>query len=181
MRAALASIGGGPEVQAILDDAPRRVLEGYREFFSGVGQDAVAMLRGAVLDATETSDLVIVKDLAFRSICEHHLLPFGGTATVAYVPDGRIVGLSALPRAIDVLAARPQIQERLGEQIADAILQGVAPGGVLVLLEAVHGCLGDRGVRQSGATVVSLAARGVLRESGERAVVLMLAGRGSRS
>lgn len=116
----------------------------------------------------------MVRDIELRSICEHHLLPFRGRAHVAYRPGERVVGLSALPRVVASLAARPQVQERLGEQIAQTIDDALAPHGVLVVLEARHGCVADRGVRQTEATAVTVAARGVLSDATEQAAIFAL-------
>src|SRR5690606_16750545 len=121
-------------------------------------------------------ELVIVRDIALRSMCEHHLLPFRGRAHIAYRPRERIVGLSALPRVVSTLAARPQVQERLGEQIADALVTGLARRGVLVVLEASHGCVSDRGVQQADVTAVTIAARGELADPITRSEVIALVG-----
>lgn len=179
VRELLIAIGENPE-SAELANTPNRVAEAYTEFFSGVGVDPVALLADAVPVGADTGELVLVRDIALRSMCEHHLLPFRGRAHVAYRPGEKVVGLGALPRVVETLASRPQMQERLGEQIADAMVAGLAPEGVLVVLEASHGCVADRGVKQVEATAVTIAARGSLAQPGMRAEVLALIGASSR-
>ena len=125
-----------------------------------------------------TGELVLLRDIAFRSICEHHLLPFIGTAHVAYLPNERVVGLSRLPAVVETLAARPQVQERLTEQIADALQTGLEPRGVLVVLDAVHGCVAARGPRQTTSSTVTMASRGELGEPVARAEIMALIGAG---
>ena len=107
-------------------------------------------------------ELVLLRDIEFRSICEHHLLPFTGVAHLAYIPHERVVGLGRLPRVVDTLAARPQLQEHLTEQIADALQDGLDPLGVLVVLDATHACVTTRGTRQSHSSTVTMASRGSL-------------------
>ena len=179
VRELLIAIGENPD-SAELASTPNRVAEAYTEFFSGVGVDPVALLADAVPVGDDTGELVLVRDITLRSMCEHHLLPFRGRAHVAYRPGEKVVGLGALPRVVETLAARPQMQERLGEQIADAMVEGLAPEGVLVVLEASHGCVADRGVKQVEATAVTIAARGSLAQPGMRAEVLALIGTSSR-
>jgi GTP cyclohydrolase I len=163
-----------------LETTPRRVAEAYAEFFSGVGEDAAQHLDDTfpVTDGEGTSLVqpVLVRGIAFRSICEHHLLPFLGTAHEAYVPRNRDVGLGRIPRVIETLAARPQVQERLAEQIADTLDEGLTPHGVLVVLEAAHACVSTRGARQTASTVVTIASRGVLVEPAARAELMGLIG-----
>ncbi|MBL3686043.1 GTP cyclohydrolase I [Leucobacter zeae] len=175
VRELLHAIGSDPD-SAELASTPSRVADAYAEFFSGVGQDPVALLADAVPVGDDTGELVVVRDIALRSVCEHHLLPFRGRAHVAYRPGRRVVGLSAVPRVVDVLAARPQVQERLGEQIADALVAGLDPRGVLVVLEASHGCVADRGVRQASALALTVASRGALSDPAEQAAVFALLG-----
>lgn len=175
VRELLSAIGSDPDSPE-LGSTPFRVAEAYGEFFSGVGQDAGRLLSDAVPVGADTGELVLVRDIALRSMCEHHLLPFRGRAHVAYRPDARVVGLSAIPRVVEALAARPQVQERLGEQIAQTIEDGLAPRGVLVVLEASHGCVADRGVRQTEALAVTVASRGALSEPSEQAGVFALLG-----
>lgn len=179
VRELLSAIGENPD-SAELSGTPARVADAYAEFFSGVGVDAVGLLAEAVPVGVDTGELVLVRDIALRSVCEHHLLPFRGRAHVAYRPGAKVVGLGALPRVVETLAARPQLQERLGEQIADAVVEGIDPEGVLVVLEASHGCVADRGVKQAEATAVTIASRGSLSQPLLRAEVLALIGSSER-
>ncbi|MFT4232461.1 MAG: GTP cyclohydrolase I FolE [Leucobacter sp.] len=175
VRELLSAIGADPDSPE-LESTPARVAEAYAEFFSGMGQDASALLADAIPVGDDTGELVLVRDIVLRSVCEHHLLPFRGRAHVAYRPGDRVVGLSAIPRVVEVLAARPQVQERLGEQIAQALEDELAPRGVLVVLEAGHGCVADRGVRQREALVITVASRGALSDPVEQAAVFGLLG-----
>ena len=159
---------------------PERVADAYAEFFAGVGEDAAAPLARTISisrgPAPETlpSGAVMLRDIQFRSVCEHHLLLFRGAAHIAYLPGEQIVGLGALPKVVDILAARPQVQERLGEQIADTISESLDTRGVLVVLEATHGCVTMRGERQREASTVTIAARGELAEPAARAELIAL-------
>jgi GTP cyclohydrolase IA len=158
-----------------LVDTPRRVAEAYNEFFAGLDSDPVDHLLETV--PTEgTGELVLLRDIEFRSICEHHLLPFRGVAHVAYIPGDRIVGLGRLPRVVETLASRPQVQERLGEEIADALAEGLDPRGVLVVLDAVHGCVWARGTRQVHSSTVTVASRGLLSDPVHRTEAMALIG-----
>ena len=162
-----------------LADTPRRVAEAYAEFFAGLELDPLEPLRDATeIDAREgeLGELVLLRDVAFRSICEHHLLPFTGVAHLAYVPASRIVGLGRLPSVLEILSARPQLQERLGEQVASALDEGLAPRGVLVVLDARHDCVASRGPRQADSTTVTIASRGTLSDPAVQAGVLALIG-----
>jgi GTP cyclohydrolase I len=160
-----------------LASTPHRVAEAYTEFFAGLGKDPLDHLAESVeLDEGQLGELVLLRDIEFRSICEHHLLPFIGTAHVAYVPRRRVVGLGRIPRVVETLASRPQLQERLTEEIADAFVAGLDPVGVLVVIDAVHGCVSSRGVRQAKSSTVTLASRGSLSDPVERAGVLALIG-----
>ena len=161
-----------------LESTPRRVADAYAEFFSGLTVDAADLVAEATVPAEshQLGEVVIVRDISFRSVCEHHLLPFVGVAHVAYVPGETIVGLGALPRVVDAVASRPQLQERLGEEIAEAVQAGARPDGVLVVLDAAHGCVTTRGARQTRSTTVTLASRGVLSEPSARAEAVALIG-----
>lgn len=184
VRELLAAIGEDPDRPG-LRQTPERVADLYAEFFAGVGEDAAAPLAHTISIArgpapeTLPSGAVILRDVRFRSVCEHHLLPFAGRAHLAYLPGEAVVGLGALPRVVDVLAARPQVQERLGEQIADTIEQALDARGVLVVLDAVHECVTMRGGRQPDASTVTIAARGVLAEPAARAELIALITGGS--
>ena len=151
------------------------MAEAYAEFFAGIGEDPLDHLSDATeIDAGtgELGELVLLRDVDFRSTCEHHLLPFTGVAHLAYAPGTRIVGLGRLPRVVETLSSRPQLQERLGEQIADALEAGLSPRGVLVVLDARHGCVTARGTRQVDSTTVTVASRGTLSEPVAQAAVL---------
>jgi len=170
----LAAIGEDPARPGLVA-TPRRVAEAYAEFFAGIDEDPLEHLSDATdlgADKGELGELVLLRDVDFRSVCEHHLLPFTGVAHLAYAPGERIVGLGRLPRVVETLSSRPQLQERLGEQIADVIEAGLAPRGVLVVLDARHGCVTARGTRQVSSTTVTVASRGTLSEATAQAAVL---------
>lgn len=176
----LAAIGEDPD-RAGLKTTPERVAVAYTEFFSGVGVDPGTHLADTVdLGKEDLGELVLLRDIEFRSMCEHHLLPFLGVAHVAYVPRSRVVGLGKLPRVVDTLASRPQLQERLTEEIADVLQSGLDAKGVLVVLDAVHGCVAARGVRQAGSSTITMATRGVLADPVERAEIIALIGGADR-
>jgi GTP cyclohydrolase I len=162
VRLILEGIGEDPGRDG-LKETPRRVAEMYREVFSGLHQDPDAVV-DAVFDVGH-DEIIMVRDIDLESLCEHHLLPFAGKAHVAYIPgkDGRITGLSKLARLVDVLAKRPQVQERLTTQIADVLERTLKPRGVFVVLEAEHLCMSMRGVKKPGSVTVTSAVRGVFR------------------
>lgn len=170
----LSAIGEDPARPGLVD-TPRRVAESYSEFFEGLGVNPVDHLRETV-PTDGTGELVLLRDIEFRSICEHHLLPFVGVAHVGYLPGDRVVGLGRIPRVVETIASRPQLQERLGEEIADALQAGLDPRGVLVVLDAVHGCVTARGTRQSRSSTVTMAARGALDDPAGRAEAIALIG-----
>ena len=145
-----------------LTDTPRRIADMYLELFSGVDQDPEELLK--VQFNEEHDELVILKEIPFYSMCEHHFLPFHVQAHAGYLPDGAIVGLSKLARAVEVFAKRPQVQERLTGQIADSIENALSARGVGVVIEAEHLCMTARGVRKPGARMVTSALRGRLRD-----------------
>lgn len=182
VRELLEAIGEDPDRPG-LKQTPERVADAYAEFFAGVGADASAPLahtisvtRGPAPD-TLPSGAVMLRDILFRSVCEHHLLPFRGHAHIAYLPGERVVGLGALPKVVEILSSRPQVQERLGEQIADAIAASLDTRGVLVVLDATHECVTMRGGKQTDASTVTIAARGELAEPAARAeLIALLAG-----
>jgi GTP cyclohydrolase IA len=149
--------------RAGLKETPRRVSQMYGEIFAGMHQDPEA-----VIDVTFDEghdEMIMVRDIWMASICEHHLIPFVGKAHVAYIPnkDGRITGLSKVARLVDVLARRPQVQERLTTQIADVLERALSPRGVFVVIEAEHLCMSMRGVRKPGSITVTSAVRGVFK------------------
>jgi len=181
VRELLEAVGEDPDRPG-LRATPGRVADAYAEFFAGLGQDAAAPLAHTISvthgPAPETlpTGAVMLRDIRFRSMCEHHLLPFRGHAHIAYLPGEQVVGLGALPKVVDVLASRPQVQERLGEQIADAIHSSLDTRGVLVVLDAVHECVTMRGGQQADASTVTIAARGDLSEPVARAELIALMG-----
>ncbi len=183
IREVLLGIGEDPD-RPELAETPERVAGAYAEFFAGVGSDASAHLEqsfpvppppvSTLTGQASANEPVLVRGIAFRSVCEHHLLPFTGTAHVAYVPSDRIAGLGRIAQVIDTLATRPQLQERLTEQIADTIDVALAPIGVLVVLDARHDCIGTRGSRQVGTSVVTIASRGTLASPDARTELMAL-------
>lgn len=173
----LAAIGEDPR-RAGLSDTPRRVAEAHLEYFSGLGDDPLTHLADTLPADEATGDLVLVRDIEFRSTCEHHLVPFVGVAHIAYAPRDVIVGLGRLPLVVDTLASRPQLQERLTEEIADALQTGLDPRGVFVLIDATQFCVSARGTRQSRSTTVTMAARGVFADPAGRAEIMAIIGRG---
>jgi GTP cyclohydrolase IA len=173
VREILLAIGEDPERDGLVD-TPARVARSYAELFAGLWQQPQDVL-------TTTFDLghdemVLVKDIEVFSCCEHHLVPFHGVAHVGYIPskDGRITGLSKLARLVDVYARRPQVQERLTTQIADALGDLLSPRGVIVVVECEHLCMSMRGVRKPGSRTVTSAVRGMLRNSATRAEAMSL-------
>jgi GTP cyclohydrolase IA len=181
----LLAIGEDP-ARPGLERTPQRVAEAYADFFGGLSVDPMTHLADTVpLGSTEagvpaTSDAVVLRDIAFRSVCEHHLLPFVGTAHVAYLPAERVVGLGRIPAVIETLAARPQLQERLTEEIADTLQAGLDPKGVLVVLDAQHRCVTTRGSRQERSSTITIASRGALAEPAARAEIIALIGAAER-
>ena len=167
----LSAIGEDPtrdELQA----TPQKVAEAYAEFFKGVGVDESSVLADTF--AAEHNDAVILKDIDFVSMCEHHLLPFTGRVHIAYLPSDRVIGLGRLPKLVEIIAARPQLQENLTAQIADALEKGLDTKGAVVVIEARHHCVVSRGARQPEANTVTLAARGCYAEPAARAEVMTL-------
>jgi GTP cyclohydrolase I len=162
VRLILEGIGEDPGREG-LKETPRRVAEMYQEVFAGLHEDPDAVV-DAVFDVGH-DEMIMVRDISFAAFCEHHLVPFTGKAHVAYVPneDGRITGLSKLARLVDVLARRPQVQEKLTTQIADVLERTLKPRGVFVVLEAEHLCMSMRGVKKPGSQTVTSAVRGVFR------------------
>jgi GTP cyclohydrolase I len=146
-----------------LRDTPRRVADMYREIFAGVGRKAEPLV--TVVEGAGHDEMIMVRDIPLYSSCEHHLLPFIGKAHVAYIPnkDGRITGLSKIARVVDLLSKRPQVQERLTTQIADALDHALSPRGVFVVIEAEHLCMTMRGIKKPGSETVTSAVRGLFR------------------
>lgn len=180
MRELLAGIGEDPDRPG-LERTPQRVADAYTEFFRGLDQDATQIARDGTVPAGdgERGDLVIVRDILFRSVCEHHLLPFLGTAHLAYAPGERLIGLGTLARVVEALASRPQLQERLGEQVVQAVQDGLEARGVLVVLDAQHQCVTTRGSGRRASTTVTVAASGILADAAGRAEAIALIGGGA--
>jgi GTP cyclohydrolase IA len=165
VRTILEAIGEDPDREGLLR-TPRRVADMYEELFEGLQAEDPADELDAVFEANH-DEMIMVKDIPLGSMCEHHLIPFIGQAHVAYIPNesGQITGLSKLVRLVDVLSKRPQVQERLTTQIADAIESALAPRGVLVVIEAEHLCMSMRGVRKPGSKTVTSSVRGLFRRN----------------
>lgn len=158
----IAAIGEDPAREGLLN-TPKRVAEMYTELFAGLEMDPREELKaGYELGHRE---MVVLKDIPFYSMCEHHLLPFFGTVHIGYIPDasGRVVGISKLARVVEIFARRPQIQERMTTQIADAIMDGLQPQGVAVVAQAEHLCMVMRGVKKPGTNIITSAIRGIFR------------------
>ena len=174
VRLILAGIGEDPQRPGLID-TPRRVAEMYEDIFSGLTEDASQIL--VPMTSDHHREMVLIKDIDFYSVCEHHLLPFIGTAHVAYIPSkaGRIAGLSGLARLVRTVAARPQLQERITTEVADMMMSSLEPLGALVFIEAEHLCMTMRGVRTPHAKTVTSAVRGIMQSHGPtRAEVLSL-------
>ena len=163
VRKILVEIGEDPD-RAGLADTPQRVHRMYAELTAGYGMDPRDVLNDAVFEV-DYSEMVVVKDISFHSLCEHHLLPFAGTAAVAYIPAGRVIGLSKIPRVVDMYARRLQLQERLTQQVADFLMEQLEPQGVGVVVEATHLCASMRGVRKPGMIMTTSAVLGLFRSS----------------
>lgn len=161
IRELLFAIGENPDREG-LEDTPKRVARMWKEVLAGEATEPESHLRRTF--AEKHDDVVMVRQIEFASMCEHHMLPFLGQAHVAYIPSGRVVGLSKVARTVEVFARRLQLQERLTDQVADAFVKYLAPRGVLVLVESKHMCMQMRGVQKRGSSMVTIAARGVLRE-----------------
>ncbi|MCL6617150.1 MULTISPECIES: GTP cyclohydrolase I FolE [Anoxybacillus] len=160
VRLILEAIGEDPNREGLLD-TPKRVAKMYAEVFSGLNEDPKIHLQTVFSEDHE--ELVLVKDIPFYSMCEHHLVPFFGVAHVAYIPrGGKVTGLSKLARAVETVARRPQLQERITATVADAIMETLEPHGVMVVVEAEHMCMTMRGVKKPGAKTVTTAVRGTL-------------------
>lgn len=161
VRLILEGIGENPEREGLLE-TPDRIARMYEEIFSGLGMDAKEPLSKTF--EVKNNEMVIEKDITFYSTCEHHFMPFYGKAHVAYIPNGKVVGLSKLARTVEVFAKRPQIQEQLTGQVADALMEQLSPKGVIVMMEAEHMCMTMRGVKKPGSKTVTFAMRGAFLE-----------------
>ncbi len=178
VREILIAVGEDPTREG-LRDTPDRVARMYAEIFSGLHTDPAVHLEKTFTQKHD--EMVLVKDIEFSSCCEHHLLPFLGKAHIAYLPNGRVVGLSKLARVVEAVAKRPQVQERMTEEIADLIMTHLKPRGVGVIVEASHTCMTIRGVRKPGAMTITSSMRGgFLKDSATRAELMALVFGGQR-
>ena len=164
VRELLRALGEDPNREGLVE-TPRRVAAAYAEMLGGREIDAEALLRVGFDEGHD--EMVILRDIPFFSICEHHLIPFRGAAHVAYVPRGRVVGISKLARLVDAVARRPQLQERLTAQIADIMMQALEPDGVAVAVQAEHLCMTMRGIKKPGSRMVTSAMRGTFQTQNE--------------
>ena len=172
VREILTAVGEEPDREGLLE-TPARVARMYAEMFGGLRQDPKQHLRKAFTEKYD--EIVLVRDIAFNSMCEHHLLPFMGQAHIGYLPDGKVLGLSKLARVVEVVSHRPQVQERMTEEIADLLEKDLGAKGVAVVVEATHTCMTIRGVRKPGSLCVTSAMKGLFRSNvSSRAEVLSL-------
>jgi GTP cyclohydrolase I len=170
VREILAAVGEDPDREG-LRDTPARVARMYAEMFSGLHEDPRGHLRKCFNEKCD--EVVLVRDISFNSMCEHHMLPFTGKAHIGYLPDGRLVGLSKLARVVESVARRPQVQERMTETIADLLVEELHARGVAVVIEAVHTCMSVRGVRKPDAVCVTSAMRGRFRSNASSRAEIM--------
>ena len=166
----LEGMGEDPSREGLID-TPRRVAGMYNEVLAGMEQNAEEHL--ARQFNVEGSDIVIEKDITFYSLCEHHLMPFFGKVHIAYIPEGKVVGLSKLARTVEVFARRLQLQEQLTRQIADAIEENLSPKGVMVVVEAEHTCMTMRGVKKPGSQTVTTVTRGEFKKNAELQTIVL--------
>lgn len=162
VRLILEGIGEDPNREGLLG-TPDRIARMYEEIFAGLGQDAKEPLSKTF--TAVNNEMIIEKDIVFYSTCEHHFMPFYGKAHVAYIPNGKVVGLSKLARTVEVYAKRPQLQEQLTAQIADALMEYLKPLGAMVMIEAEHTCMTMRGVKKPGSKTVTFVCRGAFEEN----------------
>ena len=162
VREILLAVGENPDREG-LRETPARVARMYAELFGGLHEDPRVHLRKFFTEKYD--EVVLVRDISFNSMCEHHMLPFMGKAHIGYLPDGRVVGLSKLARVVESVARRPQVQERMTEEIANLLEQELHAKGVAVVIEAVHTCMAIRGIRKPGAVCVTSAMKGAFRKS----------------
>ncbi|MBZ0191620.1 MAG: GTP cyclohydrolase I FolE [Candidatus Kuenenia stuttgartiensis] len=173
IRLFIEGIGEDPNREG-LQETPERVAEMCEEIFAGIGQDSHSVIK--VLKSEKYDEIVLLKDIPFYSMCEHHLLPFSGVAHVAYIPQGnRVTGISKLARVVNIEARRPQVQERLTTDIAESIMKALKPKGVLTIIEAEHLCMTMRGIKKPGTKVLTSVVRGIFRDNpATRAEVMAL-------
>ena len=179
VRLILEGVGEDPDREG-LRETPARVARMYEEVFAGLAQDPAVHFEKTFDE--HCNEMVLVRDISFYSMCEHHLVPFFGKAHIGYIPaaDGRVCGLSKLARLVEVFAKRPQVQERLTAQIADAIDEVLDPQGVIVVIEAEHMCMSMRGISKPGSSTVTSALRGIMSDGATRAEMMALVLSGSR-
>jgi GTP cyclohydrolase I len=178
VREILLAVGEDPDREGLLE-TPARVARMYAELFSGLHDDPRVHMQKAFTEKYD--EIVLVRDISFNSICEHHLLPFMGKAHIGYMPEGRVVGLSKLARVVEVVSRRPQVQERMTETIADLIIDELGARGAAVVVEASHTCMTIRGVRKPGSLCVTSAMKGIFRSnlsSRSEVMALIYGGRG---
>ena len=172
VREILVAVGENPDREG-LRGTPRRVARMYGELFNGLDVDPSEYLNTAFTEVYD--ELVVLKDIAFNSVCEHHLMPFEGHAHIAYLPDGQVAGISKLARVVDAFAHRPQVQERLTSQIADLLMSKLKAKGVAVVIQATHTCMTCRGVKKAGSVMLTSAVRGLCQSDARtRAEVMIL-------
>lgn len=171
VRVILRAIGEDPERPG-LQETPRRVAKMYLEMFAGLHTDPSRHLQVTFPESYD--EMVLVRDIPFTSMCEHHLLPFSGVAHVAYIPNGKVTGLSKLARVVEEVAKRPQVQERMTQQIAELIDQHLETSGVAVVVSAEHSCMAIRGIKKPGSKTVTSALRGIFKEPSTRAEFMSL-------
>jgi len=179
VREILAAVGENPDREGLLE-TPGRVARMYAELFGGLHLDPGRHLRRVFEETYD--EMVLVRDISFNSVCEHHLLPFMGVAHVGYVPNGKVAGLSKLARVVEELSRRPQVQERMTQQVADLMEGELNAKGVVVVLEATHSCMTIRGIRKPGSLTVTSAVRGLFRtnESSRSEAMSLINGRQSK-
>lgn len=172
VREILAAVGEDPDREG-LRETPSRVARMYAELFSGLHDEPRAVLQKFFTE--QYDEIVLVRDISFNSVCEHHLLPFMGRAHIGYLPNGKVIGLSKLARVVEVVSRRPQVQERMTEQIANLLVEELGAKGVAVVVEATHTCMTIRGIRKPGSLCVTSAMKGLFRQNvSSRAEVLQL-------
>jgi GTP cyclohydrolase I len=160
VREILSAVGEDPDREG-LQETPARVARMYAELFAGLHEDPRVHLHKFFIEKYD--EIVLVRDISFNSMCEHHMLPFMGKAHIGYLPNGRVIGLSKLARVVEVVSKRPQVQERMTEEIADLLVEELDAKGVAVVIEATHSCMAIRGVRKPGSVCVTSAMKGVFR------------------
>jgi GTP cyclohydrolase I len=177
VREILAAVGENPDREGLVE-TPRRVARMYAELFRGLHEDPRVHLKKFFTEPYD--EMVLVRDISFNSMCEHHLLPFSGQAHIGYVPNGRVIGLSKLARVVEVVSKRPQVQERMTEEIANLLISELNVKGVAVVLEATHSCMTIRGIRKPGSVCVTSAMKGIFRSnlSSRSEVMTLIYGRG---